>query len=83
MKTSSYSAKRKLGLVPHYYNPTSREYQLGAWKNWPERWTESQRYDLALKQTQPRETWHRFTEHPIIIWQKEQRHLDHKRGSQF
>jgi len=33
-KDSSYSMKRRRGLVPHQYDPNSRSYQLGAHKHW-------------------------------------------------
>ena len=33
-KNSSYSMKRRRGLVPHQYDPNSRSYQLGAYKHW-------------------------------------------------
>ena len=33
-KDSSYSRKRKRGLVPYQYDPNSKSYQLGAHKHW-------------------------------------------------
>ena len=60
-KDSSYSAKRRHGLVPHYYDFNSRSYHEGAWKHWRGYSdTERARQGRADTQNHPA-TGHQFT----------------------
>jgi hypothetical protein len=55
-----YALKRERGLVPHFYNTSAKEFQAGAWRNWPARIDDAERAALGRRETQPRESWHRF-----------------------